>query len=90
MQLYIEKWLQIIQRVTGVHPPMPGPLLIQQLDDLFLQLQVPFDDFRMKGRKNFLNYNYVFCRLFQKLGCPQFCRHSVAKPLTNLKPAVSN
>ena len=23
-------------------------------------------------RKNFLNYNYVFCRLFQRLGCAQF------------------
>ena len=85
MQLYIEKWLQIIQRVTGVHPPMPGPLLVQQLDDLFLQLQVPFDDFRMKGRKNFLNYNYVFCRLFQKLGCPQFCMFF---PLIKSKPKL--
>jgi hypothetical protein len=73
MQLYIEKWLQIINRITGIMPPMPGPLLVRQLDALFLELQEPFRHFKAKGRKNFLNYNYVFCRLFQKIGCPQFC-----------------
>ena len=73
MQTYIEKWLQIIWRITGVTPPMPGPLLLQQLDRLFLDLQRPFNACRAAGRKNFLNYNYVFCRLFQKLGCPKFC-----------------
>ena len=73
MQLYIEKWLQIIHRITGIMPPMPGPLLIQQLDQLFMDLQRPFEQWKASGRKNFLNYNYVFCRLFQKIGCPQFC-----------------
>ena len=72
-QLYIEKWLQIIYRLTKICPPMPGPSLIQQLDALFLELQRPFDAYHAPGRKNFLNYNYVFCRLFQHLGCPQFC-----------------
>ena len=72
-QLYIEKWLQIIQRVTGITPPLPGAVLIKQLDELFLELQRPFDAYCMEGRKNFLNYNYVFCRLFQKLGCEEFC-----------------
>lgn len=73
MQLYIEKWLQIIHRITGIMPPMPGPLLVRQLDALFLELQEPFKHYKAQGRKNFLNYNYVFCRLFQKMGCPQFC-----------------
>ncbi len=73
MQLYIEKWLQIIWRITGIMPPMPGPLLVRQLDTLFLELQQPFEHYKANGRKNFLNYNYVFCRLFQKVGCPQFC-----------------
>lgn len=73
MQLYIEKWLQIIHRITGIMPPMPGPLLVWQLDQLFLDLQEPFEHYKAQGRKNFLNYNYVFCRLFQKIGCPQFC-----------------
>ncbi len=73
MQLYIEKWLQIIFRITEIAPPMPGSLIVQQLDELFLQLQQPFEGHRSNGRKNFLNYNYVFCRLFQKLNCSQFC-----------------
>jgi hypothetical protein len=73
MQLYIEKWLQIIYRITGILPPVPGPQLILMLDQLFLELQTPFDNFKHAGRKNFLNYNYVFCRLFQKLECNQFC-----------------
>ena len=72
MQLYIEKWLQIIFRITSIQPPCPGPLVIQQLDMLFNELQRPFEGSKMKGRKNFLNYNYVFCRLFQKIGTPQF------------------
>ena len=73
MQMYIEKWLQIIQRITGVEPPKPGGALLRALDDLFLELQVPFRNFKWKGRKNFLNYNYVFCRLWQKVECEQFC-----------------
>lgn len=73
LQQYIEKWLQIIQRITHVAPPTPGPMLVQQLDALFQELQRPFDACELPKRKNFLNYNYVFCRLFQKLNCTQFC-----------------
>lgn len=73
MQPYIEKYLQVIYRCTGIAPPVPGPQLCQQLDNLFLELQLPFNQAKQEKRKNFLNYNYVFCRLFQKLGCTQFC-----------------
>ena len=38
-----------------------------------MQLQRPFDAHKDSKRRNFLNYNYVFNRLFQKLNCPQFC-----------------
>ncbi len=73
MQLYIEKWLQITQRITGIEPPKPGARLLQMLDDAFVELQQPFQHNKIAGRKNFLNYNYVFCRLFQRLDCTQFC-----------------
>jgi len=73
MQLYIEKWLQIIQRITLIEPPKPGGRLLQMLDDMFQELQTPFANVKSTRRKNFLNYNYVLCRLFQKLDCPQFC-----------------
>ena len=72
-QHYIEKWLQIIFKITGVQPPCPGALILRELDSLFLQLQRPFDAHKDSKRRNFLNYNYVFNRLFQKLNCPQFC-----------------
>lgn len=72
MQLYIEKWLQIIQRITLIEPPKPGGRLLQAMDDMFLELQTPFKNYKNAHRKNFLNYNYVFCRLFQKVGCPKY------------------
>ena len=73
MQTYIEKWLQIVQRVTGVEPPKPGGFLLLTLDDKFQALQQPFANTHDAKRKNFLNYNYVFCRLFQELNCDKFC-----------------
>ena len=73
LQHYIEKWLQIIHRITGISPPKPGISLVRELDNLFLELQRPFDAHKSAQRKNFLNYNYVFCRLLQKMGCKQFC-----------------
>ncbi len=86
MQIYIEKWLQIVQRITLVEPPMPGPVLLEQLDTLFQDLQRPFDSVKTPGRKNFLNYNYVFCRLLQKMQCPQFCMFfPLIKSKTKLK-----
>ena len=72
LQRHIERWLQILHRVTGVQPPCPGPLILQQLDTLFEDLQRPFEATRDRSRKNFLNYNYTFQRLFDKLGCRQF------------------
>lgn len=73
MQMYIEKWLQIIQRLTGIEPPKPGAQLLNMLDQSFMELQEPFNVCKVEGRKNFLNYNYVFCRLLQRLKCAQFC-----------------
>ena len=72
MQMWIEKWLQIIQRITLIEPPKAGGVLLMQLDSMFQELQAPFERFAPPNRKNFLNYNYVFCRMFQQLGCPQF------------------
>ena len=85
MQPYIEKYLQIIHRVTGIAPPVPGQALCRQLDALFMDLQTPFDSAKVEKRKNFLNYNYVFCRIFQKLKCHQFCMFF---PLIKSKPKL--
>jgi hypothetical protein len=87
MQLYIEKWLQIIFKVTRIQPPCPGPLVVQQLDYLFQELQRPFEAHKGPDRKNFLNYNYVFCRLFQKMDCAQF---GMFFPLIKSKPKLKS
>ena len=85
MQIYIERWLQIIQRITGIEPPKPGAQLLESLDSAFIDLQRPFSANKAEDRKNFLNYNYVFCRLFQKFGCPQF---GMFFPLIKSKPKL--
>lgn len=73
LQKYIEKWLQILQAFSGITPPKPGPCLLDKLDELFLQLQTPYEMCLQGERRNFLNYNYVFCRLLQMLDCAEFC-----------------
>ena len=72
MQQYIEKWLQIMWKVTGQQPPVLTPRVTMQLDLLFIQMQLPFMSVRPQARKNFLNYNYVFNRLFHKLNMHEF------------------
>jgi hypothetical protein len=85
LQVYIEKWLQIIERCTGVMPPCPGPVVLQKLDTMFVELQRPFSACKLVNRRNFLNYNYVFCRLFQLMGCSKFCMFF---PLIRSKPKL--
>ena len=73
LQVYIEKWLQIIERCTGIYPPCPGPTILERLDQQFTELQMPFLNSKPTSRRNFLNYNYVFCRLLQRMNCTTFC-----------------
>ena len=42
LQVYIEKWLQIIERCTGIIPPCPGPVILERLDQQFIELEKPF------------------------------------------------
>ena len=68
MQKYIEKWLQIMWRVTGQRPPSLSDEEVCQMDGLFIAIQVPFLHFKPLWRKNFLNYNYTFHRLLIAIG----------------------
>lgn len=72
LQIYIEKYLSLIYRATRITPPVPGPLILQQLDSMFIDLQKPFDNYKPPTRRNFINYNFVLVRLFQEMGCQQF------------------
>jgi hypothetical protein len=55
MQRYIERWLQIVQRLADAAPPRPGPQLLIQVDAVFQELQAPFEAMKPEGRKNFLS-----------------------------------
>ena len=72
LQKYIERWLQIVQKCTGQAPPVPGAALLMRLDEQFNELQRPFDSAKNEQRRNFLNYNFVLARLFQRLGVPEY------------------
>ena len=72
MQKYIEKWLQIMWRISGVKPPTIPVMISMRLDTLFLAIQDPFQKFKAPKRKNFMNYNYTFHRFFQMLGVPKY------------------
>jgi hypothetical protein len=73
LQVYIEKWLQIIERCTGIYPPCPGPVILERLDHQFKEIEKPFLMTKPETRRNFLNYNYVFSRLLQRMNCTKFC-----------------
>ena len=73
LQVYIEKWLQIIERCTGIYPPCPGPVILERLDHQFKEIEQPFLMTKPETRRNFLNYNYVFSRLLQRMHCTKFC-----------------
>ena len=66
LQVYIEKWLQIIERCTGIYPPCPGPIILERLDQQFKEIEKPFLVTKPDTRRNFLNYmralyRYWFC-----------------------------
>jgi hypothetical protein len=53
--IYIERWLQIVQRLADVSPPRPGPQLLMQVDAVFKETQAPFEATKPEGRRDFLN-----------------------------------
>lgn len=72
LQVYIEKWMQIAFNVLSLPTPIFSTHLIWRMDEIFMSLQEPFLAVKPEGRTNFLNYNYVFCRIFQLLGVPKY------------------
>lgn len=73
---YLEKFLTIRYRLSGL--PSYGRhadgQIVFELKNLFAQLQVPFDRLvRHRGtRYSFPNYNFVFRRCFDLLGCNNY------------------
>ena len=86
MQLFIEKWLQIIQRITLIEP-RPGGQLLSRLDDMFQELQVPFAHFKA-GSQEFPQLQLRVLRLFQRLGCAEFSMFFLDQRQAATRPCV--
>lgn len=75
LQRYNENWLQIINRVTGYRPPQLLSSELCMLDACFEAVAVPFSIFKPQGRKNLINYNFLFYRLLQAVGRAECLPH---------------
>ena len=80
LQVYIEKWLQIIERCTGIVPPCPGPVILERLYQQFIELEKPFLLYTQNPIPVATSLTtisqlrvYVFCHLLQRMGCTKFC-----------------
>jgi len=72
---YYEHIPTIINEFCGLPAPKLTPELEKQLKIMFDETQIPFEKYRMQicpQRKNFLNYNYVFYKMFQLLNKDEF------------------
>jgi len=72
---YYEHIPTIINEFCGLPAPKLTPELEKQLKIMFDETQIPFEKYRMQIcplRKNFLNYNYVFYKMFKLLNKDEF------------------
>ena len=76
LKKYSERWIQIIECLSGVRIVRPRPDCVQQLRWFFHFLQEPFDRLIAgKGRKHFMNYNLVFSIGLEFIGYPQYKKY---------------
>lgn len=72
---YFEHIPFIINKITGLPPPNVCRDIEEKLKQMFRDIQDPFELYRPKRRKNFLNYNYVYHKFFELLDMDQFLPH---------------
>ena len=69
---YYEHVPHIINKLNGLPPPILTRDVEEKLRIMFREIQGPFMEIRTKGRKNFLNYYYVFHKFVQLLGLDKY------------------
>jgi hypothetical protein len=72
---YYEHIPTIINEFCGLPAPKLTPELEKQLKIMFDETQIPFEKYRLQicpQRKNYLNYNYTFYKMFQLLNKDEF------------------
>jgi hypothetical protein len=67
LNFYYEHISYIINKLNGIPPPSINRELEDKLRQMFKEVQEPFLLYKPKNRKNFLNNNYVFHKLFELL-----------------------
>lgn len=72
---YYEHIPHIINKISGLLPPTLSRVVIAKVRAMFKAAQKPFNKYKPKNRKNFLNYNYTLKKIFEILEMPQIARH---------------
>lgn len=75
LNIYFEHVPFIINKLTGLPPPNITREIEEKLKSMFKEIELPFEMFKPKNRKNFLNYNYIFYKFFELLELDHFLPH---------------
>jgi hypothetical protein len=69
---YIERWISIWSALTGEPVPVISSEDMQYFRELFVQIERAFMTHRPETRKSMISYNFLFVRMLQIRGLPQF------------------
>ena len=69
---HIENWIEVYCHVCNEPYPAPPGEVLESITQMFARVEVAFMKNRPPGRKCILHYNYIFHRLFEVHGLPQF------------------
>tara|TARA_B100000029_G_scaffold20957_1_gene21242 strand:+ start:18 stop:722 length:705 start_codon:yes stop_codon:yes gene_type:complete len=69
---YYEHIPHIINQLNGLPPPVISNEVEEVLRRMFKEIQVPFQKYCPKGRKNFLSYAYVLYKFFELLEMDEY------------------
>ena len=69
---YYEHVPHIINRLSGLPPPILSPIIEEKLRIMFKEIQTPFRKVCPPDRKNFLSYYYVLHKFIELLGLDEF------------------
>ena len=69
---YYEHVPHIINKINGLPPPIMSRETEEELRRMFKEIQIPFQKFCPRDRKNFLSYSYVLHKFVQLLELDEF------------------
>jgi hypothetical protein len=71
---YYEHRAYIINQLNGLPPPVISPEVEEIIRSMFKEIQIPFQKYCPKKRKNFLSYNYVMYKFFELLELDEYLK----------------